>query len=373
MTSREVLQFLNLLMDKSPQLLLIGGLLSLVVLLFRILMDEDRSRLWRARINYAAYKLTGNRDSEKRYISDDVRSRINLARRKLSHGAQDPPKAVSIDWVDEKPGTTYDIGEGEFVVKLQSSDEQEKNIVDLAIAIIKRTTLPGVRIVMGQPLRVAVTLNLVHSVLRMIKNKAAVEWFFENRLSPIRQSSEELRREFERIEDLDERGLFTRILLVELEEFGEVILGRTPRPYMVGEVQGLVDFLHRVATKRPGEDIPLEYRRAYIKISVILVAKTERILNKGIEPYVKAMTYRANRDFNTVYVLAYDKEVLSDKDFLSYEEFRGLISQLDKELDLFPVHKDFSVDYSCIDQQGKQRKATCTRYILRDTSARVQE
>ena len=373
MTSREVLQFLNLLMDKSPQLLLIGGLLSLVVLLFRILMDEDRSRLWRARINYAAYKLTGNRDSEKRYISDDVRSRINLARRKLSHGAQDPPKAVSVDWVDEKPGTTYDIGEGEFVVKLQSSDEQEKNIVDLAIAIIKRTTLPGVRIVMGQPLRVAVTLNLVQSVLRMIKNKAAVEWFFENRLSPIRQSSEELRREFERIEDLDERGLFTRILLVELEEFGEVILGRTPRPYMVGEVQGLVDFLHRVATKRPGEDIPLEYRRAYIKISVILVAKTERILNKGIEPYVKAMTYRANRDFNTVYVLAYDKEVLSEKDFLSYEEFRGLISQLDKELDLFPVHKDFSVDYSCIDQQGKQRKATCTRYILRDTSARVQE
>ena len=371
MTSKEVLQFLNLLMDKSPLLFLIGGLLSLVVFLFRILIDEDRSRLWRARISYAAYKLTGNRDSEKRYISDDVRSRINLARRKFSHGAQDPPKAVSVDWVDEEPGTTYDIGEGEFVVRLQSSGEQEKNIVDLAIAVTKRTTLPGVRTVMEQPLRVAVTLNLVQSILRMIKNKAALEWFFENRLSPILQHKEELRREFERIEDIDERGLFTHILLVELEEFGEVILGRTPRPYMFGDVQGLVDFLHRVATKRPGQNIPLEYRRAYIKIAIILVAKTERILNEGIEPYVKAMTYRANRDFKTVYVLGYDKEVLSEKDFLSYEEFRNLISQLDKELDLFPVQKDFSIDYSCIDQQGKQRKATCTRYILKDTSDRV--
>ena len=320
MTSKEVLQFLNLLMDKDPLLLLISGLLILVVFLFRILIDEDRSGLWRARISYAAYKLTGNRDSEKRYISNDVRSRINLARRKIfSRSAGILLKLSPLTGWMKNQGPPTTLEKVNLSVRLQSSDEQEKNIVDLAIAVTKKTTLLGVRTVMKPSLQVAVTLNLAQSILRMIKNKAALEWFFENRLSPILQHREELRREFERIEDIDERGLFTHILLVELEEFSEVILGRTPRPYMFGEVQGLVDFLHRVATKRLGEDIPLEYRRAYIKIAIILVAKTKRILNEGIEPYVKAMTYRANRDFNTVYVLAYDKEVLSEKDFLSYE------------------------------------------------------
>ena len=72
-----------------------GILLILVVAiiyLLKVILDEDLSAAWRARFYKAVYKITGKTEAEKKYIENDVSSRINLARRNMPFGKEYLPK-----------------------------------------------------------------------------------------------------------------------------------------------------------------------------------------------------------------------------------------------------------------------------------------
>ena len=344
-------------------------ILALIIIfwLVRVIIDEDRSALWRARIYLAIFKISGRRDAEKKYIGDDVRGRINIARRKLSAGKSEVPKAVSVDWIGEGGTSTYEIAEGEFVVKLNQTDEHEKNIVDLTLAVIRRSTLLGVRSVIDRPLKLGMDLCLARNILQLLNHRAALDWFLANQLKPLCDADKNVAHECERISEIDDRGLFTRLLLVELEEFADRIIGKQPKPYMLGEIEGLVDFLYNIATRKYGQDVPLQYTKALIRIGVILVARTSRILEKGVDPYVNYMAATSRqRQLNTYYVMSYDKEILADKNPAAYENFKTLVQDLDDEISRqTSAIKDFSLDFRCVDQSGRLRRATCTRYVVR--------
>lgn len=348
--------------------LIIVLLILLVWELIRIVIDEDKSAIWRARFYLVLYKLRHHRKDEKKYIANDIKGKINLARRKLHHGKAIIPQAVSIEWVEEEGPLTYEIKEGEFVVRLKEGEEQEKNIVDLSMIIVQKTTLLGIRHVMEQPLKVSVDFCLVQSILKTIGHKEALAWFFSNKFAPLMDQEPDIKEAYKKISNIDERGLFTRMLLMELEEFADKILGKEPRLYMVGEIEGLVDFIYRIVTKQFGQDVPLQYNRAYIRIGVVLVAKTSRILEKGIEPYVKAMSLNAQKGLNTIYVICYDKDVLSHVDPIAYESFQLILKDLDTELlKTTTISKEFSLQYTFVDQNGHIRKAICSRYIVKST------
>lgn len=365
MNSETIKNILDMLNQHGLETVAIAFLLAVVFWLARVVMDKDRSDLWRARIYLLVYKLTKKRDAEKKYISNDVRGRINSARKRIHVGKHSLPEAVSVDWVDESAGTSYEIAEGEFVVRLHRSDEQEKNMVDLALAVARRTTLRGVRHVIAPAMERAIDLEMVRSILKNLDNTPALEWFFSNRYIPLLESDPQLRKEAERMTELDERGLFAAILLTELEEFGRSIIGKSPRPYMWGEIEGFVSFLYTIATRPFGQEVPLSYGKAILRVGIVLVAKTRRLLSEGTEPYVTAMYVSAKREMNSVYVLAYDKDMLAESNPDAYDNYRITLEDLDDEiLRSVPAKRDFSVDYTCIDQEGKIRRAACTRYVF---------
>src|SRR4051812_27733201 len=65
-----------------------------------ILLDEDRSALLRARIYKTLFQFTGRSDQEKKYIANDIRGQLNLARRQLCPSKEFPGKAVEVIWVE---------------------------------------------------------------------------------------------------------------------------------------------------------------------------------------------------------------------------------------------------------------------------------
>lgn len=358
MNPGDILQGLALLYQygKVPVLFLV------ILWLLKVVMDEDRSSLWRSRIYHGLYKLSGRRDLEKKYISNDINAHINLARRDLHHGSETLPKSLSVEWVQNHEGSTYTVKEGDFIVRLDPSAGQQRNIAKLAIAVVVRTSLLGIRHLIEEPLEKAFDLNLARNILQEVGDKAALDWFLQNEFLPTAEQSG-VKDWNSEVMQIDERGVFTRILLVELEAFSKRIAGLPPRPFMMGEIEQLVHFLFRIATKQAGKDVPLAFVKAYIAIGILLVAKTDKILKQGVEPYVKAFNYSVQDQLNAVYVLVYDKDVLEDSDA------QRLFAQRTKELDAEILHsslvtKDFSVRYTCVDQLGKKRKAICTRYLI---------
>ncbi len=361
----EAFKVISLLIEYRLPYAIIATLLYLVLYLLRILLDEHRSALWRGRLYRAAFALSRKREHEKKFISNDINGRINLARQKLHFGKELLPKSVKVEWIEGTNGGTYDLKEGEFVVCLNPAHCQGMNIVRLATAVVERTSLIGVRSIVEKPLARSIDLNLVRNILREVKDRKILDWFFSEEYQPSIQRDVTLSTWNGKIAEIDEKGLFTRILLIELDSFSKKITGIAQKPFMVGEVEGLVNFLYLIATKQFGQDVPLDYIRAYIKIGVILVASTSKMLSEGIEPYVKCMSYKLAKEINTVYVIIFEKELLGEVSPKAKEEFVKLTQSLDRAiLQSFLVKKDFELKYSCIDAWGRRRGAKCIRYTI---------
>lgn len=337
----------------------------LLLYLLRILIDENRSALWRGRLYRAAFSVSRKREHEKKFIANDINGRINLARNNLHFGKELLPKSVKVEWIEGTNGETYDLKEGEFVVCLNPAHQQEINIVRLATAVTERTSLIGIRGIVEKPLARAIDLNLVKNILCQLKNKRILDWFLSEEYQPSIQRDANLSTWNGKIAEIDEKGLFTRILLIELDSFAKKIFGMAPRPFMAGEIEGLVNFLYRIATKEFGQEVPLDCVYAYIKIGVILVADTSKILSRGIEQYVKAVNYRLKKKFDTIYVIIFEKEWLKEIDPKAEEEFTNLVQNLNSTiLQSSLINKDFELKYSCTDALGRRRGAKCIRYTI---------
>ena len=328
-----------------------------------MLLDEDKSALWRARFYKVAFELTGKKDKEKKFISNDVKGKLNLARRAMHFGQSILPRAIDVVWVDNISPAAADIKEGEFIVRLDPAASQEKNIVSLATLLVQKTTLQGIRHSVDKPIQVAIDMNLVKHLIRELGNKNVLDWFLSNEYQHTVNTDKDCKHRNEQLLAIDERGLFTRLLLVELDEFSKKIYGMAPKQVMATEVCGFIDFLHTLVTRQAKQIVPLQFAKTYFRINIILVAKTDKILYTGVGPYVFAMNTSLNKKLDTVYVLIFDKDWLGEVDIPALEDFKSKVAALQQELNTRTIAvKDFSLDFHYIDQTGKHRRATCIRY-----------
>lgn len=339
---------------------------AIIVYLLRVILDEDRSAAWRARIYKAVYRISGTSGAEKKYIENDITSRINLARRNMPFGTDYLPKGIKIKWFETGRGETADIDENEIVVRLSPAESQEKNIVLITNALVKRTSLAGIRHIVTEPLELSLDLNLVRNLLKEVGDRRVLDWFFRNEYQPAIDKSGEVKKWNEKVVEIDERGLFTRMLLVELDNYAKQIIGKAPSPEMFGELASLVDFLFKIATKGVGQNTPLDCISRNIKLGVILVGETSKIVHDGVYPYLKAFTYIMRRQLTSIYVIVFDKELLGATDPQSYQQFVEQTKMLSKEIEQrFQIEKDFALNYTCTDSSGNKRKAKISHYIPR--------
>jgi len=339
-------------------------LIGIILYFLRVILDEDRSALWRARFYKALYKISGKSEAEKKYIENDVCSKINLARRSMPFGKEYLPKAIKIQWIESGRGETTQIKENDFIIRLDPAESQEKNIVLIANALVKQTSLVGIRYVLERPLEAAIDLNLVKNLLKEVGNKRILDWYLRNEYVPTIESSAEIKEWNGKIVEIDERGLFTRLLLVELDDYSKRVAGKTQTKEMFEEIAGLIDFLYKISTKAYGQDAPLDYITKNIKIGVILVGETSKILFSGIGPYLRAFAYKTQQQLNSIYVIQFDKEWLGDTDFNLYQEFVEITRKLDEKImERFQVQKDLELKYTCTDAQGNKRQVKISRYI----------
>lgn len=337
---------------------------SIIWYLIRVLLDEDRSAAWRARFYKAIYKISRKSEAEKRYIENDISSRINLARRKMPFEKEYLPKAIKIEWFENGKERAVYIREDELVVRLDPAESQEKNIFLLTNALVKQTSLVGIRHLLNEHLEVSFDLNLVKNLLKEIGDRRILDWFFRNEYRPTIEKSEDIKEWNSKIIEIDERGLFTRLLLVELESYSKKIFGKSFSSRMFNEIVNLINFLFKISIKKVGQDVPLTLISPNIKIGVILVGETSKILFDGTEPYLKAFAYRVREQLTSIYIIQFDKELLGEKDTAAYEEFINLTQRLDQEIkEKFQIQKDFELNYKCTDSLDRIRKATISRYI----------
>lgn len=341
----------------------ISILIAFICYLLKVLLDENLSAAWRARIYKAVFKISGKSGAERKYIENDINSRINIARRSMPFGKEYLPKAIKVEWFEGGEGETAHINENEIVVRLDPINSQEKNVIMLVDAWVKQTSLIGIRHILKEPLELSMDMNLIKNLLKEVGDRRVLDWFFRNEYQPSIDKTDDIKKWNAKIVEIDERGLFTRLLLVELDEYSKRIMGKTPSSEMFDEIAGLIDFLYKITTKFYGEIVPLEYTTRNIKIGVILVGETEKVIYE-IEKYLIAFAYKMERQLTSIYLVVWDKDFLGSFDSKVHEKFVKMTENLEEGIQrTFRVPKDFELKYSFTDKKGNKRKSKISRYI----------
>jgi len=230
--------------------------------LIRILLDEDKSAAFRAAIFKSLYSATKKQKYAKAVISNDLNAKVNAARKKMYFGTEVLPRSMKVEWLKDDVIGGYTLKEGEFIVCLDPAESQMFNILRLVEIVVKRTTLLGVRNLIDSNIRQSVDLNMSRKIIKQIDDTEIMDHFFENIYKKCCEDNVELSRWNVILNEIDDRGLFTRILLVELERYAKNIYGKEPRPYMAGTIESLVHFIYKIAIKDVAQDVPLDYQRA---------------------------------------------------------------------------------------------------------------
>src|SRR5688500_18455056 len=96
---------------------------------------------------------------------------------------------------------------------------------------------------------------------------------------------------------------------------------------MLGEVESLASFDHRLAAMRVSDKIPLLYMLAHGMVGVALVEITVKLLRSGIGPYVYTFKFH-ERHAEVIYVIVWRKAWLHGG-FLwyQYDRFAGDLAE----------------------------------------------
>ena len=220
-----------------------------------------------------------------------------------SGGAMPYPMSLAFVSKDVKP-TSY-LESGHVIVKLSYKGPAYMNVVDCALFYCRSGLLSDTREYLTQPLYRAINLETVDTILKRNKMREG-RIYFRNEILP-----EEFGRNPETeplfivMEDLEVRGYFSRLLLVELARYPAKVSYKVARKSHHKEIEDFVDFLHDIANRPPKTEGQLDFVRKRLQVGVILVADPDKLYAQGFEPYLRQIEFCRNRGEEVVYLMGF--------------------------------------------------------------------
>lgn len=211
-----------------------------------------------------------------------------------------------IQWVNEDNLETK-LKEGKAIIKLKFDNDNTRNILKATNVYVRDAFLKHSKPYLHDSLRKALDLIVSKKILLQIKTNQSnliSQFFEENSID-----SEEVFEKCEKIEEVDDNGLMTRILLRELNHFGDKLTGRLPKPEHKDESDKFLDFINQIATREFDDDTPLAFINDTLKVGVVLVARIETYVNYGLEPYLRRIKLGRANGIESFYLLARSEKV----------------------------------------------------------------
>lgn len=218
----------------------------------------------------------------------------------------DIPELI-IKWVSED-NLAVKLKEGKAIIKLKFENDNTRNILKSTNIFVREAFLKSCKPYLNESFRKALDLIVSKKILMQIKNNQAnlISLFYEENSV---DDNKEVFEKCEKIEEIDDNGLMTRILLRELNHFGEKLIGRLPKLEYKEESDQFLDFVNQIATRDYDDDTPLTFINTTLKVGIILVAKRETFINHGLLPYLRRIKLGKARGIESFYLMARSEKV----------------------------------------------------------------
>jgi len=238
---------------------------------------------------------------------------------------------------------------------MKDRHNQDENFVNAAIVSTEQTLIPNSRYYIEPVVMKSIDLQYVKNLI-ITKNRNKLGCYIANFLTPEIEKSEEIEENIQILEKLTEQGVFTRILLQELKEYGLIFYPKNSNNSILKESKHFFNVLSELAYKKHHEDVKLNFLGNYLKIGFVLIGITTKVFNlKGINtsPYKQRIFKYEEDGIKTVYLLAWGINTIAAK-------------KLSEELELMPekFQKISESSYKAKIGNNKKIEAICISYKI---------
>jgi len=279
-----------------------GFFIWLFVYLFVLNPDKgERIAGWMSRLF-----AWGSKKAERTATSRNIRSKIESFIKSIDTEVKDLlPYGLKIKWLSPETTKEAFIEEDRVVIMLNYHQNQDENLSKTTLLYINKALIPDARPHIHKKLTRAIDLMMTKKALfSFIEARSALNHFIDSVLRPESDSDTELKELCSVIDLIDERGLFTRILLRELMELGIKRAGVTETGDTVHETNEFTKMLKRISEKEKGKDVDPTFLKNNIRVSIIFVARPEKVTANRTKPYLDVVNSKLKKSVHTFYIFA---------------------------------------------------------------------
>jgi len=245
--------------------------------------------------------------AERATVAWGIQAEIDGLRRSIESEAGDVlPYGIRIEWVQQTSPDAFIKG-NQCIILLNHHRNQATNLVYAAVAYVAKSLLPHARQYLDPVILRSGDLTVTKKIVR--DNKDALECFNSEIVEPAIASEPGLRNYCTIMEGLDDRGLFSRVMLRELHDLGESLYPKFGSKAVADETRSFVEAMERMASKERGIDAFPDFLGAQIRTSLVLLGRKGVIAQHGISPYLAWIKKCLENKVRTIYILASGENV----------------------------------------------------------------
>lgn len=261
---------------------------------------------------------------DKTYIKYDLQGKINSYVKRVAKKVKHlNVNKVNIKWVDiANINSESYIRDGELIIRLHKSNNQNKNIVNASMAFISKAFLNKAKSYISKHQRESLDLYACYDLLK--GEKADILDQFVQDFMKEKMDNDKIAELFEKYEDINKAGIFYPILVQELTFLGEKVFNRKrDKSTIYQEVRQLVYYLNNYANRKFREDVINDFTGAYCKFAIRIIGKQYKVSAMGEKGYINNIRKIDTRN-ETLYLVGN----IENKNFIKtvFEKCKDLIN-----------------------------------------------
>lgn len=198
----------------------------------------------------------------------------------------------------------------ELVLVLKDTGKESENLAKFTHEYFRREYFPLVRRYMQDTTSEAVYIYGGYSALTLAKYNNAGRCYYDIHISS-KMNSRPFKDALHVLENIDRGGYFVHALQRELQEIEKQLEQGHPRRHTSESITQLCEFFSRLANRLLAEDVPLICDSGYASCAVMIIGKSDKLREQGLDPYLNSLRHTVQRERDTIYIVGPEKNASS--------------------------------------------------------------
>jgi len=279
------------------------GLVAVAIILFIIFYDKAEKPV--AKILDLFYWAGGN--WRKRAVKADIQSNINSFSQYMDKEVPNiMPYNMKLQFVSDIDRAELLRDKNLVLVRIRDRRHDDRNFVRAMLTFCPLGVLPASRPYLDDLLSDAIDFTVTRKFLNAIQYQGAVNYLYKEVIEPEIAERPELDKFCTILDRFDERGLFTKVVLRELRDFGAKVGSRYPTEAHKNETRQFLKYMDVIATRPTGEECETSFQGNYISMGFIFIGTSPKIEREGAVPYLRAIQWSKGMGLERTYIAARD-------------------------------------------------------------------